>query len=327
MQQFSKWNKGYRYLLMVLDVFSKYGWIVPLKDKKGETVAEALKNILKEGRKPQYLWVDKGREYYNKHVKELLNKNKITLYSTENEEKSSGLIIWVGLNSNSIRLMRSTAFEPGLSKKKKRRKNKKWFTTMKICSIVAYFQTLLSQMIHLKQKWKKSIMKRDIDELSAKINSRYNNLMSQFGGGSRLKKSNHIDMNERDLKKLSKSELIDLLLKKERKNKPKIIIVDDTKPSPKRKTPIPTTCKSVKQMAKEYEENIILPPPEFRDYHKPITTPRTKRHVVKKPVPTPRTKIEQTENALKGYTNQYKKQKRSINSAAKYKKSNRIFCK
>lgn len=38
MQQFSKWNKGYRYLLMVLDVFSKYGWIIPLKDKKGETV-------------------------------------------------------------------------------------------------------------------------------------------------------------------------------------------------------------------------------------------------------------------------------------------------
>ena len=67
MQQFSKWNKGYRYLLMVLDVFSKYGWIVPLKDKKGETVAEAFKKIFKEGRKPQYLWTDKGKEYYNKH--------------------------------------------------------------------------------------------------------------------------------------------------------------------------------------------------------------------------------------------------------------------
>ena len=43
MQQFSKWNKGYRYLLMVIDVFSKYGWIVPLKDKKGESVTEAFK--------------------------------------------------------------------------------------------------------------------------------------------------------------------------------------------------------------------------------------------------------------------------------------------
>ena len=75
MQQFSKWNKGYRYLLMVLDVFSKYGWIVPLKDKKGETVAEAFKKIFKEGRKPQYLWVDKGKEYHNKHVKELLDSS------------------------------------------------------------------------------------------------------------------------------------------------------------------------------------------------------------------------------------------------------------
>ena len=44
---------------MVLDLFSKYGWIVPLKDKKGETVTEAFKTIFKEGRKPQYLWTDK----------------------------------------------------------------------------------------------------------------------------------------------------------------------------------------------------------------------------------------------------------------------------
>ena len=94
MQKFSRWNAGYRYLLMVLDVFSKYGWIIPLKDKKGETVAEALKTILKEGRKPEYLWTDKGKEYYNKHVKKLLDKNKITLYSTENEEKSSVCERW-----------------------------------------------------------------------------------------------------------------------------------------------------------------------------------------------------------------------------------------
>ena len=94
MQQFSKWNKGYKYLLMVIDVFSKYGWIVPLKDKKGETVAEAFQNIFKEGRKPRYLWTDKGKEFYNKHLKELLDKHKITLYSTENEEKSSVVERW-----------------------------------------------------------------------------------------------------------------------------------------------------------------------------------------------------------------------------------------
>ena len=93
MQQF-KWNKGCRYLLMVLDLFSKYGWIVPLKDKKGETVAEAFKTIFKEDRKPQYLWTDKGKEYYNKNMRELLEKNNITLYSTENEEKSSVYERW-----------------------------------------------------------------------------------------------------------------------------------------------------------------------------------------------------------------------------------------
>ena len=96
MQQFSKWNRGYRYLLMVLDVFNKYGWIIPLKDKKGETVAKAFKTTLKDSRKPQYLWTDKGKEYYNKHVKGLLDKNKIILYSTENEEKSSVCERWNG---------------------------------------------------------------------------------------------------------------------------------------------------------------------------------------------------------------------------------------
>ena len=79
---------------MVLDLFSKYGWIVPLKDKKGETVAEAFKTVFNGGRKPQCLWTDKGKKYYNKNMKELLEKNGITLYSTENEEKSSVCERW-----------------------------------------------------------------------------------------------------------------------------------------------------------------------------------------------------------------------------------------
>ena len=79
---------------MVIDGFSKYGWIIPLKDEKGETVTEALKTIFNTGRKPEYLWTDKQSEFYNKHVKELLGNNKITLYSTENEEKSSVVERW-----------------------------------------------------------------------------------------------------------------------------------------------------------------------------------------------------------------------------------------
>jgi len=91
MQVFSKFNRGVRYLLTVIDVYSKYGWMLPLKDKSGKSVADAFKEILKKSkRKPEKLWTDKGREFYNKHVKEL----GALLYSTENEEKSSVAERW-----------------------------------------------------------------------------------------------------------------------------------------------------------------------------------------------------------------------------------------
>ena len=76
MQAFSKFNHGIKYLLAVIDVFSKYGYLIPLKDKTGKSVASALKTIFKE-RQPEKMWVDKGKEFYNKDVKEL-----IELYST-----------------------------------------------------------------------------------------------------------------------------------------------------------------------------------------------------------------------------------------------------
>ena len=102
------------------------------------------------------------------------------------------------------------------------------------------------------------------------------------------KKSNLIvDMNERDLKKLSKNQLIKLLMKQYNK-KPEIIVVDDTKPVPKPRRPVPTPRKSVKDMVQQNEENIILPPIEFRDDYKPIPAPRTKK-TSEKPVPAPRT--------------------------------------
>ena len=94
MGKFSKWNKGIKYLLMVIDVFSKFGWIEPLKDKRGESVSEAFKNILSSGRHPCLLWTDRGSEFYNANFKRLLNKHHITLYSTENEEKSSVVERW-----------------------------------------------------------------------------------------------------------------------------------------------------------------------------------------------------------------------------------------
>ena len=88
-QAFAKFNGGVKYLLTVIDVFLKYGWIVPLKSKTGVEVAEAFHTIFKEGR-PQKLWVDKGKEFYNKNVMAL----GVELYSTEYEEKSSVVERW-----------------------------------------------------------------------------------------------------------------------------------------------------------------------------------------------------------------------------------------
>ena len=93
MQALSKQNKGYKYILMVEDIFSKYGWAVPLKTKTGIAVRDALKQIFKQ-HVPKKLWTDAGWEFYNTEVKALLKKHDITLYSTENEEKCSVVERW-----------------------------------------------------------------------------------------------------------------------------------------------------------------------------------------------------------------------------------------
>jgi len=90
MQAFSKFKRGVRYLLTVIDVFSKYGWMLLLKDKTGKSVADAFKEIFKKSkRKPKKLWTDEGREFYNKHV-----ELGVELYLTENAEKSSVVERW-----------------------------------------------------------------------------------------------------------------------------------------------------------------------------------------------------------------------------------------
>ena len=66
MQSLSKYNKGIKYLLCAIDLFSKYAWVIPIKDKKGITITNAFQKILKESnRKPNKIWVDKGSEFYN----------------------------------------------------------------------------------------------------------------------------------------------------------------------------------------------------------------------------------------------------------------------
>ena len=89
MQLINKFNKGFRCLLCVIDIFSKYAWVVSLKDKKGITITNAFQKILKESnKKPNKIWVDKGGEFYNSSVKKWLKDNDIELNSIHDKGKS-----------------------------------------------------------------------------------------------------------------------------------------------------------------------------------------------------------------------------------------------
>ena len=85
----SKYNKRIRYLLCAIDLFNKYAFVVPLKDKRGTTIVNAFQSILDNSkRKPNKIWVDQGSEFYNTPFKNWLKNNNIAMYSTHNEGKS-----------------------------------------------------------------------------------------------------------------------------------------------------------------------------------------------------------------------------------------------
>ena len=94
MQLISKFDKGFRFLLSVIDIYSKYVWVFPLKDKKGGSIVSAFQSILHNSmelhsnRKPNKIWVDKGSEFYNSHFKKWSKDNRIEMHSTHNEGKS-----------------------------------------------------------------------------------------------------------------------------------------------------------------------------------------------------------------------------------------------
>ena len=93
MRALSKVNDDFKYVVMVIDVFSKYGWAVPIKYKTGEEVRNALESIFKKAT-PHKIWSDDGNEFYNVKVKRLLQKHNISIYSTGNEEKCSVIERW-----------------------------------------------------------------------------------------------------------------------------------------------------------------------------------------------------------------------------------------
>ena len=94
MRALSDDNDGYNYILMIVDVMSKYGWARPMLRKTGKALKEALEDVFKEGHLPKMIWADEGTEFYNKDVKAFLKKHKVSLYSTGNPEKSSVVERW-----------------------------------------------------------------------------------------------------------------------------------------------------------------------------------------------------------------------------------------
>lgn len=88
MTAYSKENDNYKFLLTCIDLFSKYAWVRALKHKSGLEVAKAFESILQEGRVPQKIQTDKGKEFFNKHFQKLVKKFNIVHFSTDSELKA-----------------------------------------------------------------------------------------------------------------------------------------------------------------------------------------------------------------------------------------------
>ena len=107
-------NRGYRYVLVTIDNFSKYGWTVPLKNKNAQTIKDSFENYLTNSkRKPNLIETDRGKEFYNKIFQDFLNKNNIRLYS---RNSSYGAVFAERFNRTIRDLLKKIVFEQGDAK-------------------------------------------------------------------------------------------------------------------------------------------------------------------------------------------------------------------
>ena len=103
MQSLSRKNKGIEYLLCAIDLYSKYAFVIPLKDKKGISIVNVFDKIIKQSnRKPNKIWVYQGGEFYNNVFKNWLSDNEIIMYSTHNESKSVVAERFIGTLKNKL---------------------------------------------------------------------------------------------------------------------------------------------------------------------------------------------------------------------------------
>ena len=104
-------NRGYRYVLVIIDNFSKFGWTVPLKNKNAQTIKDSFENILISSKsKPNLIETDRGKEFYNNIFQDFLNKNDIKLYS---RNSSYGAVFAERFNRTIRDLLKKIVFERG----------------------------------------------------------------------------------------------------------------------------------------------------------------------------------------------------------------------
>ena len=104
-------NRNHRYVLVIIDNFSKFGWTVPLKNKNAQTIKDAFENILiNSKRSPNLIESDRGKEFYNNIFQDFLNKNNITLYS---RNSSYGAVFAERFNRTIRDLLKKIVFEQG----------------------------------------------------------------------------------------------------------------------------------------------------------------------------------------------------------------------
>ena len=107
----SKNNRGYRYVLVTIDNFSKFGWTIPLKNKNAQTIKDSFENILiNSKRSPNLIETDRGKEFYNNIFQDFLNKNNIKLYS---RNTSLGAVFAERFNRTIRDLLKKVFFEKG----------------------------------------------------------------------------------------------------------------------------------------------------------------------------------------------------------------------
>ena len=88
MQLICKFSQGFRFLLCVIGIYSKYAWVISLRDKKGITITNVFqKNWNESKHKSNKIWVDKSSEFYNRSIKSFSQNNHAEMYLTQNERK------------------------------------------------------------------------------------------------------------------------------------------------------------------------------------------------------------------------------------------------